>query len=96
MKTYHLHNDKQRPVTPQEQSINHGSLMLPWGKYKGWYLRDVPDDYLILLEDGFASLRRGKPGAEATSLKVPSYLMEAARMVLKGRGYTRRGERWTR
>lgn len=105
MKTYHLHKGLQsdrEKLTPTQAKVDRPPIQLnprmyqmPWGKYRNQTIYTLPDDYLMLLEDGFSSVKFGKP-PDSQRFKVPGYLMEMARTVLKGRGYRKRGSRWER
>lgn len=86
MKEYRLH--KKSDTVP----LNPSALIMPWGKYRNQYLSTLPDDYLMMLEDGFNTVRRGKVCSQG--YKVPSYLMDCARQLLIRRGYKKKGERW--
>jgi len=89
MKEYRLH--KKVDTVP----LNPSALIMPWGKYRHQYLSTLPDDYLMLLEDGFSTVKYGKP-VDSQRFKVQPYLMEAARGILKNRGYVKKGRRWER
>jgi uncharacterized protein (DUF3820 family) len=89
MRTYHLNNT----VEP-EIHLNPKLIRMPWGKHRNEPVYTLPDDYLMLLEDGFNTVRRGKVCSQ--NYKVPAYLMDCARQVLQNRGYKKKGERWER
>ncbi len=91
MKTYHLNNTKQTPLIELDPRV----FRMPWGKYKGQRLWELPDSYLMGLENGFQHFKWGKLPA-GQKFKVSLEIQNLARQVLKARGYKKKGERWLR
>lgn len=89
MKEYRL--NKKSDTVPLNPSV----LIMPWGMYRHQYLSTLPDDYLMLLEDGFSTVKFAKT-SDSQQFKVQPYLMEAARAVLKNRGYVKKGSRFVK
>jgi hypothetical protein len=71
------------------------SLPLTFGKYKGWELSDIPDDYLLWLAkpkysgNFYASLH-----STDLNWRVPFDVKIAARKEADKRGWKLKGERW--
>ena len=92
MKTYHLNNTTPKP---QPEAFSPRTFHMPWGKYKGQLLWELPDTYLMALEDGFSSIKWGKL-PDDQKFKVSLEIQGMAREALKARGYKKKGMRWKR
>lgn len=65
-------------------------MILPFGKYKGQSIKQIPDDYLMILAEGFHF--PSEPGKE--KFQVSLEIRIATRNELKARKYKKIGARW--
>jgi len=87
---------KLRKTGEKKEDVPASPDNMPFGKYKGQRIDTLPDNYLIMLADDF---RRNRPGVlpdQKFTFRVPPDIIEKARIVLKRRGYSKKGTRWER
>lgn len=71
-------------------------MTVPFGRYKGYSIRSIPDDYLFWLCSRGKSTYYVSKHSLDVSWKVPFYVWEEARKEAERRGFQKIGERWER
>jgi len=69
-------------------------MILKFGQYKGWDIKDVSDHYLFYLCSRGRSTYYVSKHSLDIRWRVPFEVWEAARAEAERRGYTKIGERW--